>query len=180
MAYTDVMKHFSPLLFSLLLFSLVTLALAQNDAHQPLLEPTEHPLFSFQVKDSDKVLTLATNAEENYLVYRFGTSDDVELHYPKRRIPRSWQNFSYTFYFRGGGAENEGIDLNNLFFDRGNYRYIIYDHYNASQDSSEVGVIVVTPEGEDIVIEGNPETKIGSLLAFRSHDGVIQSDALPR
>jgi hypothetical protein len=76
-------------------------------------------LFSFKLASSPKTLSVCVSkTQPDYIVYRFGTKDKIKLEFPENKAD-SWSKFTYSYYLRGGGAENEGMDLNYLSFENG-------------------------------------------------------------
>ena len=77
---------------------------------QEYLQTNEKSVFEFEtVKGKRLVIALDTN--EKYLVYRYGTEKNIELEFPKK-LSTSWNEFQFSWYLRGGGVQNEGLDLN--------------------------------------------------------------------
>lgn len=127
----------------------------------------EEIIFSFKTEKNGKVLSVCISQEPDYIVYRFGSKDNVELEYPSNKTD-SWNCFTYDYYLRGGGAANEGVDLNYLSFERENYIYRVYDEYYAASDSNSVGVKVIDKiTNKEIDISGISKEKIGTLVTLR-------------
>ncbi|MFT4601358.1 MAG: hypothetical protein ACI857_001538 [Arenicella sp.] len=145
---------------------------------QEYLLKNEKAIYSFETV-SGKSLMIARDSSDSYLVYRFGTSSNIELEYPKNKR-NSWQKFEYSYWFRGGGIENAGLDINFLYFDIGHYRYIVYDTYSAESEKNECGIKVINQNTEkETDILGLINTTSGSLLAgFRWNDLISEGDVL--
>lgn len=171
--YSDknTMNNYLKLLLTIVLFITNHFSFAQY------LLKNEKTIFSFTTENG-KLVTVAKDATDAYLVYRFGTNDKTELKFPADKN-ESWREFEYSFYFRGGGEQNEGMDLNYLAFINGNFKYVIYDIYYSVDDKIQVGVKVINQEsGETIDIKGDAATRIGSLFEFRSNELVETSDEM--
>ncbi len=128
----------------------------------------EETVFGFETHRGKKV-SVCTGREKKheYLVYRFGTDSTVELQFPGDKRD-SFKEFSFSNYFRGGGEENEGLDINYLSFENGGYYYTIFDEYSAADSSQNVGVKVENLKtGKIITIKGDPETIKGGLAVLR-------------
>ena len=137
--------------------------------------PNEEIVMAIQMNDG-KIMTLCKDTAENYLLYRFGTPQRVELEYPSKE-KSSWERFTYSFYLRGGGAENAGLDLNYVYFEREGYRYIIYDTYDATENQSEQGIKVENLKTGEIKVLSGKKMKIGSsLIDFRDNTLIQKSD----
>jgi len=105
------------------------------------LKAGESLVFGFKAKNG-KVITVALGKNDNYLVYRYGRVGKVELEYPKNKS-HSFSKFIYSKYLRGGGAVNEGLDLQYLRFSNSGILYIIFDEYSAKDESRDVGIKIV-------------------------------------
>jgi len=127
------------------------------------LKKGEKLLYGFKTQKG-KILSITIGANNSYIVYRYGKKDKVELEYPKKD-KKSFSHFTYTSYFRGGGAQNEGLDLQYLKFSKGNYSYTIFDEYSAAEDSRDIGIKVFKKGKKKalIIIKGDLNTIKGSL-----------------
>ncbi len=135
---------------------------------QGLLLKNETKLYSFKTKSSKQVI-VAKDSSNNYLIYRFGTSNKIEFEFPEK-TKSSFKKFKYSFYMRGGGAQNEGMDLNYLYFENDNFKYIIYDTYYAAGNKHSIGVKVVDLKTKKTTdIKGEIKTQKGSLTDFRDN-----------
>jgi hypothetical protein len=81
---------------------------------QNFILENEELIFSFNTKNGKK-LVLAKDKENEYIVYRFGTKDKIELEYPEKN-KESWSKFTYGYYSRGGGKQNLAMELESIFF----------------------------------------------------------------
>jgi len=146
----------------LLLFALLSVSLFSGD---DLLQQGETLLFSFRTK-SKKIVSLALGPQEKYLVYRFGRKGHIEFVYPQDK-KNSFSKFTYSYYLRGGGAMNAGLDLNFLRFSNQGYLYVVYDEFSSEDHSRAVGVKVIK-DGKTLVdIQGIPETAKETLVNIR-------------
>ena len=135
----------------------------------------EELLVSIPIADSEKKLSVCIGAD--YIVYRFGTGDKIELEYPADKTS-SWNDFTYTYYLRGGGKENQGMDSNHLIFENNGYHYSIYQVYTAEDDSTEAGIIVTDlTSKKETDIRGNAGEMTGSLVSLRDNEKIkVQSE----
>jgi hypothetical protein len=144
---------------------------------QKLLETNEECVFSFQTKNG-KTLMLAKEKNNKYLIYRFGKINKIEFEYPVKEV-QSWNKFTYNYYFRGGGKQNAGMDIDNLTFENKGFKYIIYTAYYAGDDENEesyqIGILIYNKKNKVTRIIGNLATQIGSLQEFRTN-GLIKID----
>jgi hypothetical protein len=147
-------------------------------ADDPLRRGNERTVFSFRLKNSSKHVSIleSTDEENPYLVYRFGTATAVELEFPKDK-KNSRDKFAYWGYMRGGGPENEGLDLNSLAFTGNGWQYVVYDDYAAVDESQNVGVRVIRLKDCKVTeLVGRPESKTGSLSDLRGDDTLRSSE----
>ncbi len=138
---------------------------------QSYILPNEQNIFSFQTVGGKKVV-MAKDTSDKYIVYRFGTLGKIEFEFPKDKI-NSWSKFEYSFYFRGGGKQNDGMELNYLQFTNEGYKYVIYSKYFASGNQSKVGVKVIQLNNENVIdIKGIVKSRKGSLVEFRDDEKI--------
>jgi hypothetical protein len=127
--------------------------------------PTETLLYSFSTK-SGKTMTLAKDKKDAYIVYRFGTKDKVELEVSDK----TKKQFKYSFYLRGGGKANEGVDLNYVYFINKGFKYVIFSSSYAVDDKYEIGLKVIDMKTEKATtIKGIVKTRQGTLIDFRDN-----------
>ncbi|MCO6147558.1 hypothetical protein [Flavobacterium sp. NRK1] len=126
---------------------------------------TEVLIFSFET-NSGKILSLSKDVNDKYLIYRFGTRARVEFEYPDKSRD-SWKNFKYSYYFRGGGKANDGMDLNYLAFENKGYKYIIYDTYSAMTGKTDTGLRIINLKTSEVSTI-TAKSKKGSLINFRN------------
>lgn len=139
---------------------------------QQYVLPNESVVLSFQTTNHKKVV-LAKDVANKYLVYRFGTSDKVEMEYPEK-TKASFTKFKYSYYLRGGGVANEGMDLDYLYFYNNRFRYLIYKTYYARDAEYDTGVKVTdTISKKTVDIKGIYKTKKGTLSNFRDN-GLVE------
>jgi len=135
----------------------------------------EEAIFSIETK-TGKIAVLSKDKSNKYIVYRFGSKDKIELEYPGK-TQDSWKKFKYSFYFRGGGKANEGMDLNYIAFENNGFKYVIYDTYGAVENSAESGILVTNLKtSKTSTIKA--KTKKGTLIDFRENKLLEISDEL--
>ena len=137
----------------------------------------EKLLFSFKT-DHGKIMTLCEDTLKKYIVYRFGTKDKIELEFPQKD-KHSWNKFVYSFFVRGGGVSNDGIDLNYLAFTQDSIKYVLYDTYSSTGEKYQVGIKIIDLKKNSIRnTEGKSNTKQGTLIDFREHNLIKKSEEL--
>lgn len=133
---------------------------------QSYLLPNEVCIISFKTKNN-KIVMLAKDKDNKYLVYRFGSKDKIELQFPDK-LENSWSKFKFSYYSRGGGKLNAAQELRHVSFINADYKYILYDTYHSESDEFNIGVRVFnlnTKESTDF--EGKLKTKKGALSSFK-------------
>lgn len=151
------MKQLIFISFSFLNF----LTLAQN-----YTLPNENIILEFKTLKG-KMLVIALDSDENYLVYRYGTSEKVELTFPNN-LTESWTGFQFSYYMRGGGIQNEGLELDYLYFDIENYRYVVYQEYYSGTQKVEHGIKVINRDtNKKTILKANEKTVKGNLSKLR-------------
>ena len=147
----------------------------KNIFAQGYILPNEKVVFSFTTKNGKKMV-LAKEKKNKYLIYRFGTSEKIELEYPKIKNKQSWDNFSFSSYMRGGGPQNSGMELNGLHFEIDNFEYSLYQNYYAETNVNEVGLRLTNLKTMKIVdIKGKYKSLKGNLYDFRNN-GLVKID----
>ncbi len=135
---------------------------------QNFLLPNEEIIISFDTENG-KHLTLAKDKSNNYIIYRFGSKEKVEFEFPEKN-KNSWSKFKYSYYLRGGGAQNEAEDLNYIYFINKNVKYTIYDTYRSIGNSKKIGVKVSnTKTNRTTDIKGTSLSRKGSMTDFRDN-----------
>lgn len=157
----------------LILFILISnFAFSQN-----YLNKNETLVFSFTTK-SGKKLVIAKRLEDNSIIYRFGTTKKIEMEYVGNKIGNDHKMY-YSYYLRGGGAGNEGMDLNYVHFTKAKITYVVYDTYYAMDNTSKIGIKVIDlSTNKTTDISGDNKTRKGSLTDFRDNQLLEMSEEL--
>ncbi len=150
---------------------LILLFLSTAALHSQLVGSSETPLFSFKTKGG-KTAVLCAGPESSYLVYRFGTNKNIELEFPEVLDGTSWKKFTYSFYFRGGGVQNDGEDLNYITFQNNGYEYKIFSEYYAIGEKTATGIIITDSNNKETTIKATGSSVKGSLIDFRDNDKI--------
>ena len=148
--------------------SIAFVLLSATSFAQSFLLKNEELVFSFSTARG-KQLVLAKDRENKYMVYRFGTNDKIEFEFPEKN-KLSWTLFTYSFYLRGGGASNEGEDLNYISFTSNDIKYTIYDTYYAVGNTASIGVKITDLKTKRTTdIKGINNTRKGTMVDFRDN-----------
>ena len=114
-------------------------------------------------------MVLSKDKSNGYIIYRFGTKAKVEFEFPEKSID-SWKKFKYSYDIRGGGTQNEGLDLNYIYFENNGFKYVIYDNYVAADKKSYVGIYVIDLKTNiSTDIKGLYSTRKGTMADFRDN-----------
>ncbi|MGE8556841.1 MAG: hypothetical protein ACN6OB_23200 [Chryseobacterium jejuense] len=131
----------------LFLFSIPTVLWSQY------LRSNEEVVYSFDTKAGKKMVLVKDKGNE-YIQYRFGSKDRIEMEFPSERTKDSWKQFRYKSYHRGGGKQNAGMDLEYLTFLNKGYTYTLFKSYYAEDGSHSTGVTVIDNKGKSTDING--------------------------
>ncbi|MDR6528966.1 hypothetical protein J2787_004407 [Chryseobacterium rhizosphaerae] len=154
----------------LILFSLV---LPLSVWAQYLL-PNEEILYSFETKTGKK-MALVKDKENEYIQYRFGSKDHIEMEFPAEKTKDSWKKFKYRSYMRGGGKQNAGMELNYLTFTNKEYQYQLFRTYYAEDNSYSTGITVTDTKGKETDINGIYKT-IKGCMCHLEESGLIEKE----
>ena len=131
--------------------------------------PNEEVIFSFNTK-SGKTVSLNKDKENKYIIYRFGTKQKIEFEFPTK-TKESWKAFKYSYYMRGGGTDNEGMDLNYISFTNNEFTYALYDCYYAAGNKQTIGIKLINNTTKKITnIVGDKKTQKGTMVDFRDNN----------
>ncbi len=131
-----------------------------------LANPGQKVIFSFKAQ-SGKTLSLLTNANEDYLIYRFGKPDKIEFRYPEIVDNNSWENFTFEKY----STDNQRFS--HIIFTNYDFKYTIYYNENINSGVAKCGVQVKNlNNGEITDIQANMTTIKGSLNDFKNYDKI--------
>ncbi len=150
------------------------LIISGNLFSQHLIEPNEDCIYSFKTKNG-KTMMLAKDKNDQYIIYRFGTNAHIDFEFPQTKDSTSWSQFSYNYYFRGGGYQNAGLDIDNLIFENKGYQYIVFSSYSAGEKKNDehfsIGIIITDKKSENkTIIKGRNNTEVGNLQGFRTNE----------
>lgn len=136
------------------------------------LLPNEEVIYSFETKNGKKI-SLVKDKTNQYIQYRFGTKNKVEMEFPSERTKESWKKFHYNSYMRGGGKDNAGMEIDNLLFKNNGYEYVIFRAYHAEGNDYSAGIIIKDSKGKENRISGNYQTVKGCICNLKE-TGMIE------
>ena len=121
-------------------------------------------------------MSLCKDKTGNYLVYRFGTKDKIELEYPQKPAKTSWTAFKLYGTKRWGGKANAGFGDYSISFTNNNVTYKMFQTWEDETNKSDIGVTIKTDKKE-IVLKGDIKSKEGSLLLLDDQKDKIKNTA---
>ncbi|NLC18197.1 MAG: hypothetical protein GX757_03070 [Clostridiales bacterium] len=145
----------------------------QSEYNEYLQKENEEIIISFSIADSDKLAALCVSKEEpSYIAFRLGRSENVEFEFPDN-LTDSWNKFIYSYYLRGGGIENEGLDLNYLRFEYNGTEYQLFQEYSAESDATDVGIRTIdSSTNNETVLRASEDSIKGDLRELRAYDKI--------
>jgi hypothetical protein len=136
------------------------------------LLPNEEIIYSFETKNGKKMF-LVKDKTNKYIQYRFGSKSNVEMEFPAERTTESWKKFHYNSYWRGGGVQNAGMEIDNLQFTNDGYTYLIFRTYHSEGEDYSAGIIITDKKGKESRISGNYKTVKGCICNLQD-TGMIE------
>ncbi|HEX7869659.1 MAG TPA: hypothetical protein VF455_06040 [Chryseobacterium sp.] len=138
------------------------------------LLPNEEVIYSFETKNGKK-MSLVKDKTNKYIQYSFGTKNKVEMEFPAERTKESWKKFHYNSYWRGGGIQNAGMEIDNLSFNNNGYDYLLFRTYHAEGEVYTAGIIIKDKKGKETRIKGNYKTVEGCICNLQD-TGMIERE----
>jgi hypothetical protein len=130
-------------------------------------ENEEH-IYSFKTTRG-KTLSLSKSTIDSAIIYRYGTDSKIEMEQRSSDADTS-RKMRYSYYLRGGGIQNEGMDLDYLYFTKDNFQYIVYNTYFARGSKVKTGIrIIDLNTKKSTLIPADRKTIKGSLSDFRDN-----------
>ena len=128
----------------------------------------ENVLFSFQAKNSQKVASICESKDQSYIVYRYGTKDNIELEYPEVKT----NSLGYFTYYDSPASN----DLTSrLSFENGGYLYTILtaDPTNAkTQEIAALDVYSLSSPYVAVRIEAQNESIVDNLASLKNNSEI--------
>jgi hypothetical protein len=137
--------------------------------------PSEVNILSFKT-DKGKVVQLNEDTASNSLVFRYGTLGNWEIVFIDN-LDDDEAIFSSSGYFRGGGIDNAGLDLNYLHFNYDGYDYSVFDEWSAEGETHAHGVRIEATAGSttpDVADLSADEASVVGGFSYRDYEGLIE------
>ena len=162
-------------------FLLVLLVLIVNNSFSQAIyvKPNEINLLSFNTVNGKKV-SVVIDTIKRYIMYRYGTSDNIELEYPKD-TSQSYKLFRWYYNFCDTKV-CASADYYSIYFINGDYSYKIYrvfhdnDGYNTCVFGESGLVVTENLTNKEFKIRGIDYTEKDNLLLLQSLHGLLRSD----
>lgn len=135
----------------------------------------EEVIFSFETKQGKKMF-LVKDMDNQYIQYRFGSKNNIEMQYPKERNLSSWKKFGYNSYWRGGGIQNAGMEIDNISFDNDGYHYLVYRTYFSEGEDYYAGIKITNSKGAVTRIRAKYKTVTGCICNLEETGKIEKKD----
>ena len=137
-----------------------------DNINDDLANPNQKIIFSFKTQNG-KTLSLLTNANEDYLIYRFGKPNKVEFRYPTTVDNNSWQKFTFEKY------STDTQHLLHIIFTNVDFQYTVYYNENINSGIIKSGVQVKNLNNNNVTdIQADIHTIKGSLNNFVNYSKI--------
>jgi len=128
----------------------------------------ENIVCSFKTQKG-KTVSVCVDKENQYVIYRYGTKDKVELEFPEM----NQECFGQFTYYNDSINENNGNRTQKLQFQNGGYQYEVYKEYNAQSGSDLVGIRVTNLSNSEVTdIPGDASTLIDNWYLLDQNDKI--------
>ncbi|QEC69554.1 hypothetical protein FRZ67_20440 [Panacibacter ginsenosidivorans] len=154
----------------------ITTSFTSNSLSDRLCKGNEEIIFSFLLTKNKKIVSLCKDKQGDYLVYRFGTKEKVELEYPQKLDKTSWKVFKLYGVKRFGGKANAGFGDYNISFSNNGVTYEVFENWSDDDDTSDIGVNV-TIDKKKVILKGDIKSKQGALLRLDGEQDKIRNTA---
>ena len=143
-----------------------------------LCNDNEKTVFSFDTK-AKKNLSICKHKNNDYLVYRYGTTVKIEMQYPNVLDITSWEAFTFSGMRRAGGKANAGFGDYDLSFSINRFNYVVFQTWSDEEGTYAIGVVVRNEKNKsETRIDGLRETQKGSLVLLEEDSNYIKNSAM--
>ncbi|MES2836271.1 MAG: hypothetical protein V4667_02015 [Bacteroidota bacterium] len=161
-------------LFVVTLFFLSFDAIAQKGQKTQKVQPQHEEIIYSFVTSENKTVVIAFEKQQNYVVFRYGTNEKVEVEIRESKTTAE-KKFKYSFFKRGTPKHTNYLDLNYLNVNVGATQYVIFEDYIALGVEPEIGIIITDANiGDRKEIKGDLTTKKGSLNFFKENEDFVE------
>ena len=138
--------------------------------------------------DEELILSFKTEQGKSIYFYKHKKTDiiilkvlneqQVEFQFPENLHSKETV-FNYSYYLRGGGSMNEGMDLNYVYFVFQHLKYVLYETSHATDQQSNIGLKIINLQTSEVVdYKATKGSVKGTLLSLRDSNKVIKGDEL--
>ena len=142
---------------------------------EQLIYENDELIYSFKTENKKQIF-IVKDKSNAYIKYRYGNNGKIELEFPKESNKDSWKKFQYNSYWRGGGKDNSGMEIDNLQFTNGGYTYLIYRTYFAENEKNNTGIIITNSTNKEIRINGMANTIKGCICNLEDTGLIEKTD----
>lgn len=162
---------------TIIVFALLFVSFSAQAVGGDLCMNGEIALFSFSTK-SNKLMSICMKSNREYMVYRYGRQNNIEMQFPDRLDADSWRSFTFSGMKRSGGKANAGYGDYDLSFARGQITYVVYQKWDSLGDTYSIGISVRNDKHHRTIdIKGMPSTQQGSLVLLEAENTHIENTA---
>jgi hypothetical protein len=137
----------------------------------------EEIILSFKTEQGQSIYFFKQKKTET-IIFKIEKGKKIELQFPENSNKKE-AVFMYSYYLRGGGQANEGMDLNYVYFVYHNSKYVLYETSYDSDQKSNIGLKIINLQTSEMVeYKAVKGTSNGTLLSLRDSNMVIKGDEL--
>ena len=152
-----------------LLFIICASPTKKINLSEHLCAANEQLIISFKTANNKKTVSLCADSSGKYLVYLFGTKENIELQFPSKLDASSWKQFYYKGEWRFGGKANAGFGDLKISFTNIDTRYIIFESWSDEDNSKDRGLEIETSYAKAKKLLINKTSVIGSLMRLNNY-----------
>ena len=124
-------------------------------------------------------MSICKHKNNDYLVYRYGTTVKIEMQYPNVLDITSWEAFTFSGMRRAGGKANAGFGDYDLSFSINRFNYVVFQTWSDEEGTYVIGVVVRNEKNKsETRIDGLRETQKGSLVLLEEDSNYIKNSAM--
>lgn len=136
-----------------------------------LCKEHESTILGFKLINKEKYVSICEGEKDKYLVYRYGTPEEIELQYPEKLDYSSWSLFDFHGYSRGGGAENDAMGNYFISFKNHGVGYTVSQGWRLTEDDYSLNISIDIGE-KRVTLQGDRKTQVGSLVRLEGKSGL--------
>ncbi len=132
----------------------------------------EEIILEFNLVETGERVGIYVDSNNEYMVFRLAKDGEIIVEGPNFD-ESSWDYFSLYSYHRGGGVENEGLDIAQLTYSDGSSVYRIGQEYSAVENKTSYFFNISENEKEEgISYTVDESTVVGDLRTLANYDKI--------